>query len=163
MSCLLKFPFTPTQEGYAAQKRSGLVSVDVVGGPSWSRLDTTGNPFKLSVSWDLFGDKYDMFMGYVRNWERSGGDPFLIDLLLEGSHFVEYQATFVPDSVQLESNRGLLFTVSAVLEVMPKFVDPCSDEWAARALIDAIFGQDACEAYQIISKAVRRDLVYHGD
>ena len=160
MSCLPKFPFCPLQAGYAFDLADGILSSGLDGGPSFRRLDTTGNPFVVDVSWALVRTEYDMFMGYVRNWIRSGGDPFLIDLILEGSEMVEHQASFIPKSIKLASKNGGVFTVTAQLEVLPKFVSTCDDEWAARALLDAYFGQDACEAFEILDKAVTEDLVY---
>ncbi|WP_181363931.1 hypothetical protein [Alcaligenes faecalis] len=53
-----------------------------------------------------------------------------------------------------------MFTVEAQLEVLPNFVSPCNDEWAARAMMEAVFGDDACEAIDILDKVVNEDLVY---
>lgn len=160
MDCLTKFPFVPQQAGYTADFADGIVSSGIDGGPSFRRLDTTGNPFSVSASWVLACDDYDMFQGYVRNWMRSGGDPFIIDLVLEGLEAAEYQATFVPGTVRLSSKNGNVIIVNAQLEVLPNFVSPCNDEWAARALMEAVFGDDACEAIDILDKVVNEDLVY---
>lgn len=160
MDSLIKFPFVPQQAGYTADFADGIVSSGMDGGPSFRRLDTTGNPFSVSASWVLAYDDYDMFQGYVRNWMRSGGDPFIIDLVLEGLGVAEYQATFVPGTIRLSSKNGNVITVNAQLEALPNFVSPCNDEWAARALMEAVFGDDACEAIDILDKVVNEDLVY---
>lgn len=160
MDCLPKFPFCPQQSGYAAEFADGLVSTGVSGGPSYSRLDTTGNPSIVTASWVLRGRDYDLFMGHIRNWIRSGGDPFSIELALETTDPVEYRATFIPGSIRLIEKDGFKFVVSAQLEVLPNFVSPCSDEWASRAALNAFYGDDACEVMDILSKVVNEDLVY---
>lgn len=158
--CLLRFPFSPLQASLAAKFGTGVISTSVPGGPSLMRLDTTGNVHTVSASWNLRPADYDMFMGYVRNWERSGGDPFLISLRLEGSESQEYRATFIPGSFSRPTRSAGVFTVEAQLEVLPNFVSPCNDEWAARALMEAVFGDDVCEAIDILDKVVNEDLVY---
>lgn len=160
MSCLPKFPFCPLQAGYAFDLVDGILSSGLDGGPSFRRLDTTGNPFVVNVSWALARNEYDMFMGYVRNWIRSGGDPFLIGLILEGSEMTEYQASFIPGTIKLASKNGGVFTVSAQLEALPNFVSPCDDGWAASALLNAHFGDDVCRISASLSEVVNEDLVY---
>lgn len=160
MDCLPKFPFCPQQSGYAAEFADGIISAGVSGGPSYSRLDTTGNPAIVSATWVLKGSKYDLFMGHIRNWGRSGGDPFSIELALESSELIEYRATFIPSSIRLVSKSGAVFTVAAQLEVLPNFVSPCSDEWASRAALNAFYGDDACLVIDTLEKVVNEDLVY---
>lgn len=160
MSCLPKFPFCPLQAGYAFDLVDGLLSSGLDGGPSFSRLDTTGNPFPVNASWALTARNYSMFMGCVRNWIRSGGELFLIDLIIEEAEKTEYQARFIKDSIKLVSKDGGVFTVAARLEVLPKFVSSCDDGWAASALLNAYFGDDVCRISASLSEVVNEDLVY---
>lgn len=152
--CILHLRFCPLQAGYGAQFGSGIISTELPGGLPWSRLDTTGNVHNVSATWVLGPDDYCEFMGFVRNWENSGGDPFSIDLRLETPEALAYEAMFQPGSVALQSVNGNVFTVAGTLLVMPLFIDPCTDECAGRATLGAIFGDDLCEAIEIVDRVV---------
>jgi len=155
-TCMWKFPLCPTQSGYGAQFDEGIITAKLDGGPSFRRLDVPGAPIMVNVGWVLTHEQYCTFMGLYRTWARSGGDPFLIDLILETPDAAEYVASFVPGSVRLTSKNGSAFMVSAQLEALPRFVDPCEDICASQALLDATLGADACEFIERLGEIMER-------
>lgn len=156
--CLLHLRFCPVQAGYGAQFGTGIISTGLTGGPDFMRLDTSGNVHTVSVSWVVGSDDYCELMGFVRDWERSGGDPFTIDLRLETPDPQEYEATFEPGSVRLQSVNGNAFTVAATLHVMPLFVEACNDECASRAVLGAVFGDDLCDVVSLLDQIVSDEM-----
>lgn len=156
--CALHFRFCPAQAGFGAQFGTGVISTDLPGGLPWSRLDTTGNVHRVPATWVLGADDYCEFMGFVRNWENSGGDPFTVDLRLETPDTQTYEATFEVGTIALQSINGNAFTVAGTLLVMPLFLDPCTDECAARATVGAIFGDDICEMIDLLDHIVSDEM-----
>lgn len=152
-TCMLKLPYCPTQAGYAAEFADGVISATLDGGMPFRRLDIAGSPHKVSASWTLAYDDYCAFMGFYRLWTRNP-DDFLIDLILETPEPMEYQVSFVPGTMRLTGINGNARMVSAQLDVLPAFLDPCEDVCAGIAVINAYLGPDACETIEIIHNAV---------
>lgn len=156
--CALHLRFCPLQPGYGAQFGTGIISTGLTGGPDFTRLDTTGNVHIVSATWVLGSADYCEFMGFVRTWENSGGDPFTIDLRLDTPDARQYTATFEPGSVRLQGVNGSAHTVGATLKVMPLFLDACADECASRAVLSAVFGDELCEIIDLLDEIVLEDM-----
>lgn len=152
--CQWKFPLCPAQAGYSAQFDEGIISTQLDGGMPFMRLDVPGAPVMVNASWVLSEAEYCVFMGLYRDWARTGGDPFYIDLILETSQPEEYVASFVPGSIRLVSKNGPGLTVSAQLRAMPRVVDPCDDYCASVAILSAYYGRQTCEAVRTFSNVV---------
>lgn len=153
-ACQWTFPLCPAQAGYSAQFDEGIISAKLDGGPPFMRLDIPGNPVNVSATWVLSGDHYCVFQGLYRDWARTGGDPFYIDLILESASPSTYEATFVPGSVRLASKSGDVYTVNAQLLAMPKFLDPCEDFCASAAILYAYYGPATCRVLQTVARTI---------
>jgi hypothetical protein len=128
-----KLVLTPSEAGYSATPGSDVLSVQLSGGPSRTRLDFVGSVATVNVSWNIPVDAFNYLQAFYRTGAQQGGEPFLIDLILDGAALVEYEAKFIPESYQVVGVQGLTTMVTAQLEVKPAAVDAAYDE----ALMDA--------------------------
>lgn len=133
-------PFCPLMAGYSADIGDGTIRTPLDGGPGRYRAGYSDSPHMVSVSWRLRDDEYSIFMAFVRNYQRSGGKPFEIDLRIDSHEVSRYVANFLPGSMRLAGKDGRFYTVSASLEVQPKFQDPDLDYWATLLGWMAIYG-----------------------
>jgi hypothetical protein len=128
---MMVFPFKPLQAGYTVDFTDGLISIDLDGGLPRTRLDVQGSPRPVSATWVLVGDEYDLFMGYIRNWIRSGGASLQMSLMLDSSKMEDYETIIVARSIKLAAKNGKTFTVTASLLVLPldRYLDEETDEY----------------------------------
>ncbi|MFE0784097.1 hypothetical protein, partial [Serratia bockelmannii] len=54
----------------------------------------------VSVTFVMFGEEYDILMGFWRNMRRMGGGPFYADLVIDSSESRRYVAYFLPGSAR---------------------------------------------------------------
>lgn len=86
------------------------------------------NSFKLvNLSWALSPTEYKTLRDFYTAFVISGGVPFLMDLYLDKEYIVEYECEF--STFSLQSVKGKLFNVSAVLRVKPKPYNVDSGSW----------------------------------
>lgn len=155
------FPYCPIQDGYGVAFSDGILTTDLAGGPAFRRLDVVGGPSRVQVSFVLKSpDAYSLFQGHIRNWIRSGGDFFEIDIIVDSGEMERYEASFVPGSIQLVSKQGPVFTVSATLEVLPRYetLDEATDEAGAAAMVHAFYGPDTSGFLNLLDQLVNEDL-----
>ncbi|KAG1243508.1 hypothetical protein G6F65_022357 [Rhizopus arrhizus] len=110
------------------------------GGPGRYRATYSDSPHMVSASWRLRDDEYSIFMAFFRNYRRSGGAPLEVKLRLDSQEVERYVANVIPGSMRLVSKAGRFYTVSASLEVQPKFQDPDNDYWAMLLAWMAFYG-----------------------
>lgn len=156
-----KMPFQPAQVGFAATFGDGTQRIALDGGSARYRAGMQNMSDTVQATWVLRGENYAAFNGFVRNARRAGV-PFLIDLSLQSHEMVEYEASFVPGSVQLVSRQGAVFTVVAQLEVfaLDEFDDATLDYWGSMILFLAVYGSVAAarEIMNLLAKLVNEDL-----
>jgi len=123
---LHKLDLRVDQEGYSVSFPTALVEAQLDGGGPRSRLDIFGQWIKVSVQWTTgpLGYKYlKQVQSYVElgtSTEGGGGAHFTIDLIIDHDYIEEYEATFVPETFNLNNQSGDLYVVQADLWVKPK-------------------------------------------
>ncbi|WP_447988338.1 hypothetical protein [Achromobacter spanius] len=133
-------PFCPLKAGYSADIGDGTMRTPLDGGPGRYRATYSDSPHMVSATWRLRDDSYSIFMAFFRNYRRSGGKSFEIDLRLDSHEVERYVANVIPASMRLVSKEGRFYTVSASLEVQPKFQDADLDYWATLLGWMSIYG-----------------------
>lgn len=155
-------PFCPLKAGYSADIGDGTMRTPLDGGPGRYRATLADEPHMVSATWRLRDEKYSMFMGFVRNYRRSGAEAFEIDLRLETHRTERYVANFVPGSIRLVGKDGRFYTVSATLEVqpLPGLQDGDLDYWGSLIMMLTIYGSVAAarEILNLLAKLVNEDL-----
>jgi len=162
MADIEKIPFCPRQAGFDASFGDGSSSISLEGGSDRYQPGPDNQSDRVNSVWVLRGQNYSAFMGFWRKMRRRGGGPFLIDLSLQSHEMVEYMAYFVPKSLKLISRQGVVFTVSAQMEVLAQaeFDDESLDYWASLVTLLVIYGSipAANEILSLLQKLVNEDL-----
>ena len=114
-----KLELTPEQSTYAVGNDNSVISTSLTGGYSRSRVDVANSSAIVQCTWRLKDYEYQYFRAFFQSITYKGTAVFLIDLLLEQPYLEEYQAKFVPDSVEMANPEGLTYEVQAELEVIP--------------------------------------------
>ncbi|WP_156523234.1 hypothetical protein [Bordetella ansorpii] len=158
----MKIPFQPLKAGYGGEPAFGVSRIELAGGPGRYRATPEPQEHMLTASWLLQEHEYSAFMGFVRSVARTGGAPFLADLIIDDAAVREYAARIVPGTLRLVSIAGNVYTVSAQLEVesLPEVRDPSTDYWASVILFLAVYGSVAAarEVWDLLAKLVNEDL-----
>jgi hypothetical protein len=115
-----KLVITPDADGYSVVLRDGVQGIALDGGASHYGMDLLGTTKPVRVQWTTGPQGYDYLTAFHRLVRQWGVEPFLIDLIVDGSGLKEYQAEFVPGSFHLVEQRGHTYVISAELEVMPR-------------------------------------------
>lgn len=119
-----KLNLTPDQASYAVSDSSNeVIRVALQGGAGRYRRDILNGSKLVNVTWTIGPADYDYLQMFYRVATYRAGEPFRIDLLIGESNLTEHDARFIPGTFQLQSQRGLTFTVSAQLEVTAKQYD----------------------------------------
>ncbi|MGV2894162.1 hypothetical protein ACNPPY_00070 [Achromobacter sp. AGC78] len=154
-------PFQPIQAGYGIQPGDGTQRIALDGGSGRYRAGLRGTPHMVTATYALFGEEYDAFMGFMRNVERAGGEPFEADLVIDGSRKRRYVTHFMPGSARV-SVSGDVFTVSVSLEVdrLQEYDDADLDYWGSLVMMLAVYGSipAAKEILDLLAKLVNEDL-----
>lgn len=132
---MAKLLLCPLRAGYAAQQRPGALQVELDGGASRFRLDILYGSFLVEVAWSCNEEQYDYLCAFHRTATASGSLPFDIDLKIDSSQMLEYQAHFVPGTFRTPVFGGGRYRVESVLEVVKPY-DP-SEAASDEALISA--------------------------
>lgn len=156
------FPFCPLQASYAPSMTDGVIATELDGGAPRTRLDILGGPHNVQATWVLRRDKFNIWLAYWRQWERSGGVYYEMDLLIDSGDLERYQATFVPGSTSWTEN-GDVFTISAGLWVLPlaKYLDQDTDPYLPYLELIELYNGDVDEmlrVFNLLAKLVNVDL-----
>jgi phage pi2 protein 07 len=116
---LVKFIIPPDSSAYSVSDGNEVVSTKLDGGASRYRRDMIGATSTVNVSWILGRDEFKYLRSFYRGITGKGAEPFLIDLILDDYELTEHVVHFVEGSMQLTSQKGLTYWVSAQLEVTP--------------------------------------------
>jgi hypothetical protein len=117
---LPQLQLVPQSSGYAAAHGKQVVSTELDGGAARYRLDVLGMTAKVNVQFQLSDVGYNYLMAFYRTKVSYGSLPFQIQLLLDSSTLTWYTATFIPGSLQLAQQEGLVYIVRGQLEVVPQ-------------------------------------------
>ncbi|WP_151976644.1 hypothetical protein [Acinetobacter soli] len=113
-----RMKYCVTQSGYSAKLGNGVISQKLDGGASRYRRSLKNPSHSVSVQWVVGEAGYQYLMAFYRVWRRKPNQAFLAKLVVDDAPAQDYQCYFA-DSPALSSKQGLIFTVSAQLEVKP--------------------------------------------
>ena len=162
MSDFPVMPFRPVQAGYAPALGDGSQRIGLEGGSGRYRAGVQGAPHIVAVTYVVFGEEYDVLMGFWRNMRRLGGGPFHADLVIDSSTSRRYVAHFMPETARPVPIGGGGWSVSFQLEVdtLPEFDDADLDYWGSLVNMLAVYGSlpAAKEILSLLAKLVNEDL-----
>lgn len=120
---MAKLLLCPLRAGYSAQQRTGVLQVELDGGASRYRSDILNGAFLVEAAWSCNEEQYDYLCAFHRTATEAGALPFDIDLKLDSSQMVEYEAHFVPGTFRTPMFGDGRYRVEAVLEIVKPY-DP---------------------------------------
>lgn len=133
---LTVFPFLPEKSSYVYQKQSGVISTDIAGGLSRSRLDLVGTASLVNCQWIFTAEEYEYFQYFFRFIAKEASNSFICPLILDKRTQQDFICKFVVDSIELSQPSAFSFIVTASLEVEPLVYDEV-DEFLAFVAIRA--------------------------
>jgi len=116
---MAKLLLLPESSGYVYSLANEVVAVELEGGLTRSRRDVVGASSFVECQWTLNREDYQYFRAFYNFETDRGASPFTIDLLLDQPYLQEFTAKFVADSLRLSEHQGLMYRLSARLEVVP--------------------------------------------
>lgn len=116
---MTKLTLVPSSEGYSATDGFTVVSNKLDGGASRYRLDMLDAWASVDVTWTCNPEQFEYLRFFYRSITKTGSIPFTVDLAMDRPELTTHDAYFVPGSFRTTGVEGLLFTVSAQLEVKP--------------------------------------------
>ncbi len=115
-----KFIYPPEQDTYVKTPATNVLTEQLDGGASRSRLDKINSSELVGCTWVFNREQYQYFKAFYFSAAKEGAAWFLMDLLMSQPYLEEHEVKFVPGSVVMSEPKGLSFIVSAELEVKPK-------------------------------------------
>lgn len=131
-----RLKYCVTQSGYSAKLGNGVISQKLDGGASRYRRSLKNPSHSVSVQWVVGEAGYQYLMAFYRVWRRNPNQAFLAKLVIDDTPAQDYQCYFA-DSPALSSKQGLIFTVSAQLEVKPLKEDETFDDFIVSVADDS--------------------------
>jgi hypothetical protein len=117
---MYKLLLLPDADGYSSADGDEVLSVKLDGGAARYRRDKIGATKTVQVKWTLNPTQYAYWRAFYVTGTGKGSLPFLCDLVSEdGEGPVEHTCNFVPGSVSLPTQVGLMYVQQATLEVVP--------------------------------------------
>lgn len=156
------FPYCPLQSSFSATMSDGIIATELEGGAPYTRRDVYGAPHVVQATWVLHENDYSIFMAYWRQWIRSGGAFFEIDMILESQNVDRYQASFIPGTMAPAGKNGSVFTINAPLWVLPLdlYIDEDTDPFLAFFPLIELYGDitTVLRMLNLLEKLVNVDL-----
>ena len=137
---MLKLTLQPTGTNYSIDENSEVVRVRQDGGGSRYRRDFIGAARRVTCTWQCKPSQYEYMQTFFSAINR-GASSFLIDLAMDTVELVEHTAHIMPGSFNLRGKEGNRYTVTALLEVIPKVRNEGSD--AAWITVTNAYGDNA--------------------
>ena len=147
-----KLNLLPEQSSYVYGNDGSIISTTLDGGYSRSRVDQFKSTSIINCTWRLYDYHYQYFRAFWIVETEKGVYPFLIDLILDQPYLEEYEAKFVPGTLNMSNPEGLTYEISADLEVIP-----VRDDEYSQSLIDA-YTADGYGYLNLLEKLVNVDL-----
>lgn len=129
-----KLPYLPDSDGYSFNDATEAVMVSLDGGPPRVRSDILNGPVSLTANWTLDRTGYDYFRAFYRVVMDREAGKFQCDLIIDDSAITQHDCIFVPGSMKLAQQRGLMYVVAASLVVIPIPMDLDKEE----AVLDSV-------------------------
>lgn len=126
-----KFTIPPDAAGYTFRDGRHVLGTRLMGGASRYRKDLAGSTSTVSVNWTTDREGYLYIRSFFNAIVQKGALPFLIDLVLDQPETTEHKAYFIPETLSLNGQRGLQYSVSAELEVYPAAPWPYAEDYVA--------------------------------
>ncbi|EXI08465.1 hypothetical protein J532_2586 [Acinetobacter baumannii 940793] len=146
--------YCSTQEGYSVSYNSGVGSQALDGGADRLRRLSKNSFHTVSVQWRVLEKGFQYLDAFYNVWCETPGEKFLASLRVNGPEFKPYECYFVPDSFQLTSMQGPVYTIAAQLKVKP-----IVDSDVNKSIVDAgNDGQDLASLLNPLKKLVNDDL-----
>ncbi|HEX4302828.1 MAG TPA: hypothetical protein VHZ78_08540 [Rhizomicrobium sp.] len=128
MTTLDKLLVRAQASGYSTTPpQDGVIRVALNGGAGRYRADIEGGTSLVQVAFILDPAQWQYFWAFLRNRAADGSEPFLADLVLDGSPVTEFTVYLIPGSAKVTGVKGVIKYVSAQLEVLPLDVDEDAD------------------------------------
>lgn len=152
-----KLILVPDADGYQSADGDENIGIKLDGGASRIRKDKIGAAKMVSCKWTLNPGLYQYWRTFYAAATKNGSLPFLCDLLSEdGGGPVEHVCQFVPGSVSLPMQQGLMYVQQAQLEVIPLPRDTALD--TAILLLYNAAGAEAEPFLRKLYEYVNKDL-----
>ena len=119
-SYLTTLPFLPEKSSYSYNQLDGLLSVELEGGLSKSRVDKKGKSQLVDCQWILDEKEFLFFMQFKEVIAANGANRIKVNLILDSNTVELYDCKIVPDSVVLSQPSSVSFVVSCQLEIDKK-------------------------------------------
>lgn len=115
-----KMVLAPDASGYSSQDGEDVIRVQLDGGAGRYRTDKIGSTKIVNVKWTLLPEQYEYWRAFFTTGTQNGALPFLCDLVSEDAQGpAEHVCRFIPGSVSLPTQQGLMYVQQATLEVKP--------------------------------------------
>ena len=126
---MLHLSLRPDAEGYQRKEGNNVVSTNLDGGPSRTRVDKIGAPESVSVTWTLNPSQYRYIQAFWHTGIKKGAFSITCDLVSQdGTAPTPPVCKFIQDTFTLASQKGLTYVIQASLEVMPLPRDTALDD-----------------------------------
>lgn len=126
---MLRLIFPPDQASYSFVDGEEVVRVQLSGGRGRYRRDTLNASKDVTVSWTVSPEKYKYLRAFYATAVLRTSERFIVSLVLDGPFQEDYEANFVPNSMQLQSLTGHTYVVTAKLEAVSKVRDNTLDDY----------------------------------
>jgi hypothetical protein len=117
----------PSASGYGVQRGATVIQTQPGMGPSAFRLAQRNTPSLLNVSWNVGPADFDYLCAFYFTATAEGSLPFIMPAIHDYPDPQLFRALIVPGSFGLGGIKGLTYSVSAQVEVVP-VVDAALDE-----------------------------------
>lgn len=126
---MLKLIIPPDQASYSFVDGEEAVRVQLAGGRGRYRRDVLNASKEVNVVWTVTPDKYKYLRAFYATALLHTNECFIIGLVLDNPFQEDYEANFIPNSMQLQSLSGHTYVVSARLEAISKLRDATLDDY----------------------------------
>lgn len=109
----------PDENGYSVtENQAMLLTAALDGGNDRTRLDIIdGGSRIVTLQWSGSFTRYKTVRDFITENLGLNCEPFLMDLKISSSIYLEYICTLVPDSVKFTNTEGISFYITATFEV----------------------------------------------
>lgn len=149
------FALCPLQSGYQPAPANTVLEQALSAGFARQRVDFISSVSMVSASVMLASKAHaQYFWAFWRKHAQYAPQPFLWKLMVDDVVMTSYQCQFVPDSIQVGSRNGVIYSVSFTVRCKAKPFDAEFDQ----AIIDAWAGGNGFEMINLLEKLVNEDL-----
>ena len=117
----------PNQASYSVKDGDEVDWTKLDGGAGRYRRDILNSTRSVTVQWTVGPELYEYLRAFYKVAVVQASTPFKIDLILDKPTLTEHDAYFVPSTMKLDAQKGLSYTLSAQLEVVPIETDFAQD------------------------------------